>query len=239
MDWFSYLVAGVMVYVAVVVFVLGMAYRFYQWAKVPKTSVRLAVFPKPANRAAKWFVAVKNALIFPQVIEVDPKMWLFSMLFHLGLLGAFVGHLRLLHEFTPLVGALGSEGMERLSFWGWSTMGIVLSVAVVYLLVRRMKSPYKDVSVPEDYILLLLILAVVTMGNHLRFFGDVPTADYRAYLQSLLAFKPAFPAALAASSIKSALVLHVFLANLLLIYFPFGKLVHVVGTFATNLVRSD
>ncbi len=239
MDWFSFLVAGVMVYVALTVFVLGMAYRIYLWAKVPKTRVRLAIFPGRRSRVARWFVAAKNALIFPQVIEVDPKVWLFSMLFHFGLLGAFVGHLRLLHEFTPLVGALGSEGMERLSFWGGGTVGVILSMAIVYLLVRRMKSPYRDVSVPEDYILLLLILAVVTMGNYLRFFGDVHIADYRAYVQSLLAFKPAFAAALAASSFKSALVVHVFLANLVLIYFPFGKLVHVVGTFATNLVRSD
>lgn len=239
MDWFSYLVAGIMVYVAVAVFVLGMSYRIYQWFSVPKSSIKLGLFPKPSTAGARWFKVVKDALIFPQAIEVDLRMWFFAILFHFGLLGAFIGHLRLVHELTPLANALGAKGMDQLSALGGGTMGIIITVALAYYLLRRFASPYKDLSVPEDYLLLVLILLIVTMGNHMRFFGNIHTADYRTYVQSLLAFKPAFPAILAASSTKWSLVLHVFFANLLLIYFPFSKLIHVIGTFASNLVRSE
>lgn len=228
-----------MVYVAVAVFVVGLGYRVYQWLSVPKSPVRLGIFPKPSTGRGRWLKVAKDALVFPQAREVDKRMWWVAILFHLGLLGAFVGHLRLVREWTPLARLLGERGMDSLSFLAGATMGIVLTIALAYYVLRRLKSPYKEISVPEDYLLLGLILLVVTMGNHLRFFGHVPVADYRAYVQSLFLFKPAFTATLAAASTKWSLVAHVFFANLLLIYFPFSKLTHTIGTFASNLVRSE
>ena len=129
--------------------------------------------------------------------------------------------------------------MDRLAYFSGAAVGIILLVALVYVLLRRFTSPYKELSVPEDYLLLILILLVVTMGNHMRFFGDVHMGDYRAYVQSLLAFKPAFPAALASSSAKWTLIVHVLFANFLFLYFPFSKLTHVIGGFMTNFMRSE
>src|SRR4030042_3273658 len=199
MDWFSYLVAGILVYVAVAVFVLGMAYQAFQWLRAPKTRIKTGVFPKPGGAAAKWGQVAIDSFTFPQVLEVDRPMWVLTILFHFGLLGAFVGHLRLIQEFTFLVNLLGSKGMDQLSLWGGGVMGILLMVTITYYLFRRLYSPYKEISVPEDYILLFLLIIVVVMGNHMRFLGKVHTADYRIYLQSLLAFKPAFPKVLADS----------------------------------------
>jgi nitrate reductase gamma subunit len=71
----------------------------------------------------------------------------------------------------------------------------------------------------------------------MRFVGHVDASEYRAYVGSLLAFKPSFTAVLADSSTKTALVFHILFANLLLIYFPFSKLVHVIATFPANLAR--
>lgn len=129
--------------------------------------------------------------------------------------------------------------MNQFAYLTGSTFGIVLTVALVYYLIRRFATPYKDLSVPEDYLLLVLLLLIVTMGNHLRFFGDVQVSDYRAYVTSLLMFKPAFNAAIAASSIKWSLTIHVMLACIFFIYFPFSKLTHAIGTFAANLIRSE
>jgi nitrate reductase gamma subunit len=93
------------------------------------------------------------------------------------------------------------------------------------------------VSVPEDYILLVLLILAVVMGNLMRFAGDIHVGEYRGYLQSLLSFRPAFPEALAASSARWTLVFHVLFANLVFIFFPFSKLVHVIATFPANLAR--
>ncbi|MCJ7545813.1 MAG: respiratory nitrate reductase subunit gamma [Deltaproteobacteria bacterium] len=237
MDWFSYLVAGIMVYVAGAIFILGMTYQIYQWLRAPKTRIKTGVFPKPGSAVTRWGEVAIDSFTFPQAMKADRTMWVFTILFHFALLGAFVGHLRLIHEITPLFNFLGTQGMDQFAFWSGSLMGILLMVALIYYLLRRLVSPYKEISVPEDFILLLLLILVVVMGDYMRFLGKVHTTDYRAYLQSLIALRPAFPKVLADSSTKWALVLHVLFANLLFIYFPFSKLVHLIATFPANLAR--
>jgi nitrate reductase gamma subunit len=237
MDWFSFVFAGVFVYFALIVFIGGLIWQGVKWRRVAQTPIKLGMFPKPTG-AARGFKLFKDTFFFPQVLQTDKTIWLFAGALHLAGLLMFVGHLRLLHEFTPLVSWLGMDGMNQFAFLTGGAFGIVLTVALVYYLLRRFVSPYKDLSVPEDYLLLVLILLIVTLGNHLRFFGDVHVADYRAYVASLLAFKPAFNAAVAASTIKWSLTVHVMLACVLFIYFPFSKLTHSIGAFAANLIRS-
>ncbi len=237
MDWFSYLVAGIMVYLAVAIFILGMAYRVYQWLVAPKTRMKTGVFPKPRGWAARGLRVGMDAFTFPQAMKVDRSIWTFTILFHFALLGAFVGHLRLFREFTPLVNLLGPKGMDGFALWSGGLMGVLLMVCLAYYLFRRLISPYKEISVPEDFILLFLLILVVLMGDHMRFLGKIHAADYRLYLQSLSAFRPSFPPVLANSPTRWALDVHVLFANLLLIFFPFSKLVHVIATFPANLAR--
>jgi len=237
MDWFSYLVAGIMVYGAIAIFILGMVYQIYQWLGAPKARLKTGVFPKPDKGVATWGKVAVDSLTFPQALKADRTIWTFTILFHFALLGAFVGHLRLVHEFTPLLNLLGAEGMDQFALWSGGVMGVLLIVALIYYLFRRLTSPYKEISVPEDFILLFLIILVVVMGDHMRFVGKIHAAEYRIYFQSLLAFKPAFPKVLADSPTKWTLVSHILFANLLFIYFPFSKLVHVIATFPANLVR--
>jgi nitrate reductase gamma subunit len=129
--------------------------------------------------------------------------------------------------------------METLASWVGGAIGISLFIAFTYFLLRRFKSPYRELSVPEDYLLLLLILLLVLLGDHLRLTQPFDLANYRDYMSSLLSFKPSFPAEIASSPAKWILVGHVLTANLLLIYFPFSKLVHSIGGFAGNLLRSE
>jgi nitrate reductase gamma subunit len=237
MDWFSYLTAGIMVYGAIAIFILGMIYRIYQWRVAPKARLKTGVFPKPGKGAARWGQVAVDSFIFPQALKADRTIWIFTLLFHFALAGAFVGHLRLVHEFTPLLNLLGPEGMDRFALWSGGVMGVLLIVTLIYYLFRRLASPYKEISVPEDFILLFLLLLVVVMGDHMRFIGKIHAADYRVYFQSLLAFKPAFPKVLADSSTKWAFDFHILFANLLILYLPFSKLVHVIATFPANLAR--
>lgn len=237
MDWFSYLVAGIMVYVAVATLILGMTYQVYQWLLAPKSRIKTGVFPKPEGRGSRWLRVGIDSFTFPDAIKADRTIWVFTILFHFALLGAFVGHLRLIREFTFLLNLLGPKGMDQFALWSGGVMGILLMVALIYYLFRRLTSPYKEISVPEDFILLLLLILVVVMGDHMRFLGKIHAADYRAYVYSLSTFRPAFPKILAESSTKWALDAHLLFANLLLIYFPFSKLVHVIATFPANLAR--
>lgn len=238
MDWFSYLTAGILVYVALAVFLGGSLYRIVRWWRTPKSTIRQGMFPKP--RGARRFIKLGwDSLLFPQVLDTDRWMWFFVIGMHLAGLGLFFGHTRLFGDLGLMLNALGAQGMENLGAVLGSTIGVFLFIAFSYFLIRRVKSPYRELSVPEDYLLLLLILLLVLLGDHLRFTKPFELADYRAYMASLAALKPSFDSAIAESPAKWILVAHVLTANLLLIYFPFSKLVHSIGGFAGNLLRSE
>ncbi len=239
MDWFSFIVAGVMVYIAVAVFIGGSIYRIVKWLRTPKSKVHQGMFPQPGSAAGRFLKMGKDSLVFPQVLDNDRWMWFFVFGMHLAGIGLFFAHLRLLFEITPLYNALGAVGMERLANWAGGAIGISLFIAFTYFLLRRFKSPYRELSVPEDYLLLVLILMLVLLGDHLRLTQPFDITAYREYMSSLLHFNPSFPSVIALKASKWVLVGHIFTANLLLIYFPFSKLVHSIGGFAGNLWRSE
>jgi nitrate reductase gamma subunit len=239
MDWFSYLVSGVGVYVALLVFTLGMAWRIWEWSRTPKTAVRLALYPKPKTGAGRFGKLLVDTFMAPQSIAIAAGIMVAAFAFHIAALGAFVGHLRLVHEFTPLVALLGVEGMNTFAAWTGGIAGIVMLIAVLYWLGRRTYGPYRKLSTPEDYLLLALLLGIVIMGDHLRFVGGLHAVTYQAWFASLIAFQPSFPPELAESSTRWALNWHMLFVDAFLIYFPFSKMTHAVGAFATNLVRSS
>ena len=239
MDWFSYLTSGLGVYVALAVFVAGMAWRAWQWSRTPKSPVRLAMYPKPTSGAGRLGKLLVDTFVAPQSFAIATGVMIAAMAFHLAALGAFVGHLRLVHEFTPLVSVLGVEGMNAFAGWSGGIAGVVMLGAILYWLGRRTFGDYRRLSTPEDYLLLALLLGIVIMGDHLRFVGELHAATYEAWFASLMAYKPAFPPELASSSTRWALDWHMLFVDAFLIYFPFSKMTHALGAFATNLVRSS
>jgi len=238
MDLFSYITSGLGVYVALAVFTGGMAWRVYTWVRTPKSPVRLAMYPKPKTGLGRFGKLLKDTFIAPQSAKIEPKMWAFAMLFHVAALAAFVGHLRLVHLFDPIEAVIGVESMNAFAGIAGGIAGVVMLVAVIYWLSRRTFGPYKSLSVPEDYFLLVLLLLIVVMGDHMRFVGALHADTYKAWFDSLLRFSPSFPAELASSGEKWALSWHMLFVDVLLIYFPFSKLTHAIGAFATNLIRS-
>lgn len=230
------------VYLALAVFVIGMGWRAYQWATTPKSPVRLGMFPKPATKGGRFVKMLKDTFIAPQSARIEPRMYFFAMLFHVAALAAFVGHLRILGEY-PILPALlgGEEGMNEFAAIAGSIAGAVMLIGVIYWIARRTFGPYKNLSVPEDYLLLALLFGVIIMGDHLRFvYGGTIHADtYQEWFKSLLAFKPMFPEKILAGNVGWSLGTHMLFTDLFLMYFPFSKLVHAIGSFSTNLVRSE
>ena len=233
------LIAGEMVWISIPFCLAGIAFRIHQWSRVPRSEVRLGMFGTGDPGTSRWLKLGRDSFLFPQVLDIDRRMWGFVIVFHAAVVALFIGHLRLIVEFTSLAGALGERGMEQFAFLSGGAIGIILLIAVLYFLIRRLTSPGRAMSTPGDYALLILILLVLLTGNSMRFLGDVPITAYRQYVSGLLAFSPAVPAALDTSAARWSLGVHVMFANFFFIYFPFSKLMHVIGSLATNLIRSD
>ena len=239
MELFLQITAIWGVYLGIGVFIAGMAWRIYQWATTPRSPVALGMFPKPKTGTGRVFKGLKDTFIAPQSAKVAPWMWLFAFLFHVAALAAFVGHLRLIQEFTPLANALGEEGMGAFAAWSGGIAGTIMMVGVMFWIARRTFGPYKRLSVPEDYLLLFLLFGVIIMGNHMRFFGHIHAETYMEWFQSLLAFRPVLPEELLLTTTGWSLGLHMLFTALFLAYFPFSKLTHTIGSFAANMTRSE
>lgn len=233
------MVAGRMVWVSVPFFFAAMAFRIYVWLRVPRSEMKLGIFGQEEHRKARWLKLGKDSLLFPQVLDIDRRMWAFVVSLHLAGIVLFIGHLRLIFEFTPLANALGDRGMEQFAFLTGGAIGIILLITVLYFLIRRLTFPGKNISAPEDYFLLILLLLVIFTGEYMRFFGDIPITAYRQYVNSLFSFNPYIPTALDTSPARWSLGIHVMFANMLIFYLPLSRMMHFVGSFATNLIRSE
>ena len=234
METVYYVILVPMVYIAFAVFFLGTGLRLVKMFREPKHPATLQVFPE---KQPKWLWALHDTFLLPTVRRHNPVLWIFLMLFHISFFLLIIGHIELIDDFRIF------QVIEHEVFLGKGFLGLILSVALLYFLFRRFVSPNRELSVPEDYYLLILLFLTVIFGSQLDWarrwyeYGDLSVDDYRLYLSSLLWLRPELSANLTLSGHSFMLVLHVFFANLFLMFFPFSKIMHSFLALPMNKLR--
>jgi nitrate reductase gamma subunit len=238
MDWNSiyYFVMVPMVYAAFFILIGGIIFKIAVIIIYKKLRGRLGTYPKILPGPIG---AVKDAFLVPVAWRKDKLLWVFIIAYHAAFVLLFIGHIELIREFKTL------QIIPHQVFIGAGAVGIVLIVSVLYFLFRRFRSPWRGISVPEDYIFLLLLFMTMVIGSHLHLAArynaagfDIPVEDYRSYLSSLVALTPAIPAGISQSPHYVLVALHIFLANLVLMLMPFSKIIHMLFAFLSlNLQR--
>ena len=90
MNAFAFIVGGVLPYMAILIFLVGMAYRFASWIKAPQPG-KMTIFPAPESSSGG---VLAEALFFPRLFKGDRVLWAFSWIFHATLALVFLGHVR-------------------------------------------------------------------------------------------------------------------------------------------------
>ncbi|MCL2150350.1 MAG: respiratory nitrate reductase subunit gamma [Dehalococcoidia bacterium] len=203
MDWFSFLAAGIMPYVSVVIFLGGTLYRIVRRRHT-----------EPANQSSAGHL--------PQASSASGKQ-VFIIILLVAVLGLFLGHTRIFGDAGLVINLFGEDGLNRIGNVLGTGLGIFLLLALGYLLIRCLISSHKD----TVFTLwpLLLVLLVVLLGNYLRLSKPFGLEDYRTYMASLVALHPTFPETIANSPARWALSCHVLSSSLLFIYLPFSPLI--------------
>lgn len=212
-------------YLAVATFLLGMAWRTWDWLS-KSVPFPLTVSAAPGGIASHAFAVAAELTWFGSLYRGDRRLWLLAWLMHASLLLILLGHLvgiALAAEQFRYFGA-SKEASVRLSGLLGISAGLVLVAALLALSFRRMASEHvKRISALSDYLPLMWLLAVAGTGMAMRLLTAVDLADVRAYLAGLLLLSPRplpdIP----------LFIVHFTAVNVLLIYFPYSKLVHLTG----------
>ncbi|MCK5426611.1 MAG: respiratory nitrate reductase subunit gamma, partial [Thermodesulfovibrionia bacterium] len=147
-------------------------------------------------------------------------LWFGSWLFHVSFLLIILRHLRF---FTyPVPGVVMS--LQQIGIWAaW-----VFPLALLILIARRfLIDRMVVISLFQDYIILLLILGIGITGLLLKYFMRTNLVDVKAFILGVLTLSPvAVPDSL-------LFLIHLSFVMLLLVYFPFSKLMHAWGVLVS------
>jgi len=222
----AHFVGAVLPYITGVVFLLGIVYRINRWNKA--NAGKIPLFPSAAAPADKWKQILREVLIFRTLFDGNKPLWAGAWVFHVALALILLGHVRVVTDFPLLWSRLGLNDarIDGISFIVGGAAGLILLGMGTYLLFRRfVVLRVREISNIEDYVCLVLILAIVATGDFLRFGTAFDLNQTREYFAGLLTFRTvAVPS-------NPCFLLHFFLGQVLIMYVPFSKFLHIPGVF--------
>jgi nitrate reductase gamma subunit len=239
MDVARFLVGGVLPYVAVLVFIVAMAYRLYLWKRLAAPSMTL--FPAPEDEGANKRNVLKEALLFRSLFRGDRLLWGFAWAFHAVLALIVLGHFRVFTnvDATLMTMGMSDQAIQAMSGSVGGAAGVVILAATILLLVRRFVLPrVREVTGAADILALLLIGAIIVTGNMMRFGAEhFDLALTRGYFARLASFGGVMEEAALQTNV---FLVHMGLAFLLIMIIPFSKILHFGGIFFTHqLIRKQ
>jgi nitrate reductase gamma subunit len=238
-DRLFYFVTVPMVYLALAWCLVGTIVRIVQIARRPRHPFTLKIFPERPSALSRvpLLGALADTFGMPTIRKRQPVFWFFLGLFHLAFLALILGHLDLL----PQIDIMPPESKHMLGYGG---VGVALTILVLYFMFRRFRTPVREISVPADYLLLLLLFMVLITGDTISWANSwnsggfvIGKPEFAAYLDNLVKFTFVDPAEVLYGSHYVVVVLHVLLANLLLLLLPFSKVMHAFFALPMNLLR--
>ncbi len=202
---------------ATAVITLGLAYKIRQYWR-SDASLRIPTTPAPTTSSGVVLRMIREIVLFQSLFKSNKWIWIFGWMFHFSLLLVLARHIRYFQE-QP---------------WVWVTLiqpfgkyaAYPMLIGLSGLLLRRfVVDRVRYISSPSDYLMLIMLITIGLSGLLMQLFFRIDIIAIQNYFIGLTAFEiPLFPS-------SSLLILHLLLVALLLIIFPFSKLLHAPGVF--------
>ncbi len=208
---------GVLFYLATAIFAGGLAVRIYGYARTP-APLKIPTTPAPVTRGGVALRIAREVVLFESLFKSNLWTWACGWLFHAGLALVLLRHLRYFQE--PV--------------WGWVALlqpfgiyaGFAMAAGLAGLWVRRVfVARVRFISTPSDHLMLALLLAIAVSGLAMKYVAHTDIVAVKAFFLGLMRFDwQPLPA-------DGLLYAHLGLVALLLLIFPFSKLLHAPGLF--------
>lgn len=247
-------------YLAFLCFVVGFVWHVLEWAKapvpfrIPTTCGQQKSLPWIKHNAIEnpqsTFDTIKRMaleILFFRSLFRNTKMeikegprvtygsqkylWAGALAFHWAFLIIVVRHLRFFTEPVPsaITGIEWADSFFQIGVPMLYITDIIIVAALTYLFFRRIVDPkLRYISLLSDYFPLFLLLGIAISGILLRYLPATKTdiVAVKELAVGLVTFRPVAP-----DTINVVLYIHLFLVSVLLVYFPFSKLMHMPGVF--------
>lgn len=265
---FTFLFGVVFPYAASFIFISGCIYRVVIWARSPvpfciptvcgqQRSLLWIKSDKVQSPFTSWglirrmaseivffrslFRNDKTELKKGQILSNDASrlLWLGGLVFHWSIFIILVRHLKLFVEPVPryTVFLQNIDGMFQFGSLNFYLTDVFILLSLLFLLLRRIvSSRMRLISIFTDYFALYLILAILVSGVLMKYVYKADVMSIKRMVMGMLAFKP-----FVIADMSPVFYVHIFFVCVLLIYFPFSKLMHLGGVFLspTRNLKND
>jgi nitrate reductase gamma subunit len=207
----------VLFYAAAAIFVLGLAHKIYVFARTPQP-LKIPTTPAPTTRAGVVWRMLKEVTVFESLFKSNKWIWLFGWVFHACLFAELAWHLRYFTEPVPFF----------VPWLHWFTVftGLGMAAGLAGLWARRfLVDRVRYISNLSDHLMLALLAGIAASGLVMKYIAHTDIVAVKAFFLGLLRLDwqplPADP----------ALLVHLTLVAVLMMVFPFSKLLHAPGVF--------
>jgi len=208
---------AILFYLATLLFVVGLFHRIRTYAATP-APLKIPTTPAPTTTGGVVLRMTREVVLFESLFKANLWTWALGWLFHASMALVVLRHLRYFIE--PV--------------WSWVAFiqpfgiyaGIAMLLGLLGLWGRRLfVERIRYISTPSDHLMLLLFIVIAVSGLMMKFVVHTDVIAVKIFFKGLMNFSiQPLPA-------DTILVLHLFSVVVLLVIFPFSKLLHAPGVF--------
>lgn len=210
-------VFAIILYAGTLILVCGLIFKIRQYANTP-APLKIPTTPAPTTVGGVVFRMAREVVLFESLFKASKWTWIFGWMFHVAMVLVLMRHFR---YFTEPV-------------WTWVALvqpfgkyaGFAMAIGLGGLWIRRFAvDRIRYISGLSDHLMLLLFAGIVVSGLLMTNVAHTDIVQLKAFALGLLRLElhplPGDP----------LLLLHLALVAVLMIIFPFSKLLHAPGVF--------
>ncbi|OOZ37470.1 respiratory nitrate reductase subunit gamma [Solemya velesiana gill symbiont] len=203
--------------VATLVLVIGLALKIKQYAQTP-APLKIPTTPAPITEAGVVMRLFREVVFFESLFKSTKWTWIFSWMFHMALFAVLLRHLRYFIDDVWLP-------IELIQPFG-KYAGFAMVAGLGGLFLRRIfVDRVRYISAPSDYLWLIILIVIGMSGLMMSFVAHTDIVMVKQFFTGVYTFS------WGELPVNFPLIVHLLLVALLMILFPFSKLLHVPGIF--------
>jgi len=208
---------AILFYAATLVLIGGLAFKIKKYATTV-VPLKIPTTPAPTTRKGVVLRMLREIILFQSLFRANKWTWIFGWVFHVAMVFILLRHLR--YFIDPV--------------WDWITViqpfGVYAAFAFVVGLfalgVRRVVvERIRYITGPSDHLMIIMLIAIAISGLFMKYVEHTDIVAVKAFMLGLMYFD------LQPLPQDPAVLIHLGLVALLMIIFPFSKLLHAPGVF--------